>query len=208
MTEIISNNSFESEADSDTFYEDDSNLNQNSFKTKSNIKLDLDEIEKQKTIFSISNILTQITESNNTNKHKETPEKNMSILYSVKVPKISLQEYISRIYKYCSIEKSTIILSLIYIDRFCNMNNFQLSNFNIHKILFISTLIAIKYNEDEIYSNDYYAQVAGLPLNEINLMEKTFLKFLDYKLFVSDEEFQQYNIYLEGFVNSEDWKIN
>ena len=206
MTDLSKNdNSFDSEADSDTFYEDDSPLNQNSSKVKDTPKKDIQEIEINNIVNAVSEILKQIIENNN-----EQPIKNDSIrkkhpsLYSEVPPKISIYEYVSRIQKYCSIEKNIIILGLIYIDRICDINRLRLTNYNIHRILFISILIALKYNEDSIYSNKYYSEVAGVSLKELNSMESSFLELLDFKLYVSEEEFKKYNFYLENFRNTAD----
>ena len=206
MTDLSKNdNSFDSEADSDTFYEDDSPLNQNSSKVKDIPKKDIQEIEINNIVKSVSEILKQIIENNN-----EQPIKNDSIrkkhpsLYSEVPPKISIYEYVSRIQKYSAIEKNIIILGLIYIDRICDINRLRLTNYNIHRILFISILIALKYNEDSIYSNKYYSEVAGVSLKELNSMESSFLELLDFKLFVSEEEFKKYNFYLENFRNTAD----
>ena len=206
MTDLSKNdNSFDSEADSDTFYEDDSPLNQNSSKVKDIPKKDIQEIEINNIVNAVSEILKQIIENNN-----EQPIKNDFIrkkhpsLYSEVPPKISIYEYVSRIQKYCAIEKNIIILGLIYIDRICDINHLRLTNYNIHRILFISILIALKYNEDSIYSNKYYSEVAGVSLKELNSMESSFLELLDFKLFVSEEEFKKYNFYLENFRNTAD----
>ena len=116
-----------------------------------------------------------------------------------KVPKISKYCYIERILKYSRIEESTLILSLIYIDKVCEVNNLLLTEFNIHRIIFTSLLVSIKYNEDEYYSNSFYAKVAGLSLREVNMLENEFLKMMDFKLFVNDETFVKYRDYLKKY---------
>ena len=203
MTDLTKiDDSFDSEADSDTFYEDDLLLNKNTSKTKDFLQKNFQEIEIDNTINKISEILKQITEKNNEQSIKKDPiKKKHSILYSEVPPKISLYDYISRIQKYCFIEKNTIILALIYIDRICEINSLFLSNYNIHKILFTSILAAIKYNEDSVYSNKYYSEVAGVSLEELNLMEKSFFELLNFKLFVDEEEFKKYNFFLENYKN-------
>ena len=193
---------FDSEADSDTFYEDDLSLNKNSSKKKDFLQKDLQEIEINNIIIAISEILKQITKNNNDQYiKKDSIKKKHSILYSEIPPKISIYDYASRIQKYCLIEKNTIILSLIYIDRICEINSLLLTNYNIHRILLISILAAIKYVDDSVYSNKYYSEVAGVSLKELNLMENSFYELLDFELFVSEEEFEKYNFYLENYRN-------
>ena len=186
---------FDSELISDSSFEDDTNQNQNTIKSIDIIQ----DTQINETISSISQILTKISEANNSLPAQIEFKKEFPELFSERIPKISLYDYISRIQKNSLYEKSTMILSLIYIDRLCDLNNFNLTFYNIHKIFFISSLIAIKYNEDSIYSNKYYSEIAGIPLEELNLMENYFIKLIDYNFFVSENEFKQYENYLDSY---------
>ena len=56
-----------------------------------------------------------------------------TLFNSKSLRKIELSEYLNRIIKYIDIEDSTYILSLIYLDRFCEKNKFSLTNTNVHK---------------------------------------------------------------------------
>lgn len=49
-----------------------------------------------------------------------------------------------------------------------------------HRYLIIAIVLAIKYQDDDIYKNDYYAKVGGITMQELNDMEKEFLELLDY----------------------------
>lgn len=189
------NSSFESEGENDTFYEDDTNQNQNCIKSKETIQ----ENQINKIVTSVAYILTKICQVNNSLPVQKVFKKKYSVLFSERIPKISLYDYISRIQKYSLYEKNTMILSLVYIDRICELNNFNLTFNNIHRIFFISILIAIKYNEDAIYSNKFYSEIAGFPLKELNLMEHYFVKLIDFNLFVSENEYKKYEEYLNSF---------
>ena len=112
------------------------------------------------------------------------------------VPKISLFDYLLRIQKYSEIEYSTIIISLIYLDRICCKKGIKLSKYNIHRLLFTSILTAIKYNEDIIYDTKFYSKVAGVSIDELKILENSFLKIIDFQLFVSDELYKKYYNYL------------
>ena len=108
------------------------------------------------------------------------------------IPEISIEDYLNRIRKYTEIEDSTLIIALIYIDRFLGNNNIKLSMNNVHKILSTAVLLAIKYNEDEIYNNKNFAKIFGLKNRELNKLENKFLDLIDFKLFTSKKEFQLY----------------
>ena len=114
------------------------------------------------------------------------------------MPKISIYDYLLRIQKYSNAENNTIVLAIIYIDRICSKTNMILNKYNIHRILISSILVAIKYNEDQIYDNVYFSKVAGVPVSELNYLERKFLEIINYDLFVSDELFKKYNKYLNS----------
>lgn len=111
-------------------------------------------------------------------------------------PSISIYDYLLRILNYSKIDKSTLIISLIYIDKICHKKDIILTKYNIHRILFSSILVAIKYNEDKIYDNSFYSRVAGISLKELNALENKFLKIIDFDLFVPKEIYEKYYNYL------------
>ena len=109
-------------------------------------------------------------------------------------PGISLLDYLRRILKYLKIEYSTLIIAMIYIDRICKEKVF-LNEYNIHRIMLISIYIAYTYNEDCTYDNKYLALVSGLSKTEMVTLEEDFLDLIDFKLFVTEEIFEQYKKY-------------
>jgi hypothetical protein len=62
-----------------------------------------------------------------------------------------------------------------------------------------SILTAIKFNEDDFYSNTYYAKVGGITLQEINNLENEFLTLINFNLWIDYEIFQKYQNYLEQY---------
>ena len=109
-------------------------------------------------------------------------------------PGISLLDYLRRILKYLKIEYSTLIIAMIYIDRICKEKVF-LNEYNIHRIMLISIYMAYTYNEDCTYDNKYLALVSGLSKTEMVALEEDFLDLIDFKLFVTEEIFEQYKKY-------------
>jgi hypothetical protein len=89
------------------------------------------------TIQGISKILNEIIEENESNlrnancgQSKHDPK----FVFSCRTPPtITLDAYFDRILKYSKIEESTLIISLIYLDRVCDLHNLDLSSFNIHR---------------------------------------------------------------------------
>lgn len=65
-------------------------------------------------------------------------------------------------------------------------------------------LIAIKFNEDDYYSNDFYAKVGGISNKELNRIECESLRLLKYKLYINLSLFNKYEVYLNHYKMKED----
>ena len=115
------------------------------------------------------------------------------------IPGISIKDYLIRIQNYSGIEKCTLILSLILIDHICKKNELVLTYYNIHRLVFSSILISIKFNEDTYYDNKFYSEIAWVKLKELKLLEFTFPTLNGFKIFVNNNEFEKYQQYLENF---------
>lgn len=144
---------------------------------------------------TISQLLSEIVKSNSNKKVD-----NNDPFASKKITNVTIKYYIERIKKYTFIENSTLIMALIYIDRICGQNNLALNPYNIHRILFATCLVALKFNEDVIYDNTFYAEVAGISIEECNLLEHCCLRLLNFNLYVSHELFEKYL----GYLNDEE----
>jgi len=152
-------------------------------------------IENINIIKSIFKSLTKILDNNkNLPNYKKILVKQSKMCFSSKsLPEISLYEYLIRIQKYSLVEKNTLILALIYIDRLCKIGKIILTNYNIYRILFSALILAIKYNEDKYFDNEYYSQIAGIKMDELKNIEYNFLSLCDFNVFVDEETFEKYS---------------
>jgi hypothetical protein len=115
-----------------------------------------------------------------------------SLFTNTSLPEISIEDYLTRIIELTQIEESTLILSLIYIDRLCSNTNMEITELDIHKIALTAIVLSIKYNEDLIYSQEEYANVGGVDTKELTALEAEFLNGLEFKLFINTTEFKMY----------------
>ena len=67
------------------------------------------------------------------------------------------------------------------------------------RIILAFIVLSIKYNEDDYFANDFYSKVGGLSLQEINVLEYESLILLKHNLFVEDDFFSKYKIYLDQY---------
>ena len=154
-------------------------------------------------IKSISQTLETILEENKTNpNYKEIVKNQKKMPFSSEtIPGISIEDYLIRIQTYANMEKNTLIISLILIDRLCKIADVTLTYYNIHRILFTSVLLSVKYNEDSFYDNKFYAEIAGVKLKELNILEYTFVKMLNFRFFINNDIFEKYVQYLDNYEN-------
>jgi hypothetical protein len=112
------------------------------------------------------------------------------------LPNFSLFDYIKRIANYTEINQSTLIISLIYIDKFCELTNLILTPYNIHRIICSSILCAIKFNEDKNFKIKYYAEIFGICSKELRKLELKFTEMSGFKFYVNQKLFIRYKNYL------------
>ena len=157
-------------------------------------------------IKNISELLENICDENTRNFKENNPGENLNIkpFLSKNIPQISIKDYLERLYKYTKINCSTIILILIYIDRICNIQKFKLTYFNIHKLILASMIIAIKFNEDEQYTTNFYSKLGGVPTAEIVFLENNFFFLIKFNLFVKNELYKKYSDYISSANSEED----
>ena len=66
----------------------------------------------------------------------------------------------------------------------------------IYRLILASLIVAIKYNEDDYFRNDFYAKVGGVTKNEVKYLEYEFLLRIKFNLYVDDDVFNKYNDYI------------
>ena len=136
----------------------------------------------------ISELFTNICDDKN-NKNKNNIMKYFDIETQ---PSISIKDYIARLYNFSNPNQSTIIASLIYIDRFCHKNDFKITQKNIYKLILTSLIVAAKYNEDSTYSMTIFSKIGGITMTELNNLELKFLFMIQFDLYIDKELYYNY----------------
>ena len=173
---------------------------------KDNIDKDTKNIKASNHVIDIvADILEEIVKDNEKNDENESNKSDsnesaiISVFTSNKTPQISIKKYLTRIMKYSKPETSTVIICLIYIDKICENSTLQLSIYNIHRIILSCMILALKYNEDDYYSNKYYAKVGGISLKELNELEYNIMVLLQFNFFIDDITYEKYQAQLNDF---------
>ena len=160
-----------------------------------NSKISLEQHPAKKVITTISELLNNMCKENNSleiNDKNVASNKKIKYFMLKKIPSISIKDFLFRLTKYSKICESTLVMILIYIDRMCHKDNFKITYYNIYKLMLAAMVVAIKYNEDEFYTLDFYGKLGGISKFEMNILEYEFACMINFKLFITEELFYKY----------------
>eukprot|EP00158_Paraphelidium_tribonemae_P006510 Partr_v1_DN27857_c1_g1_i3_m23006 putative Cyclin-dependent protein kinase len=144
----------------------------------------------------ISHMLSKITAHNDRIPTKTT---NITRFHSRQPPAIPLSSYLHRIVQYSTLEKSCLLILLVYIDRISDKHpEFMLSSLTIHRFLIAAVTVVCKVLCDSYCTNTHYARVGGISTQELNTLELEFLFLIDWNLYVDVDLLNQYFVHLVG----------
>lgn len=116
----------------------------------------------------------------------------------LRIPTISIEQYLERIFKYAHCSTSCFVVAYAYIDRLIQLQPMmRITSLNVHRILITSILVSAKFLDDSYYDNAYYAQIGGVTTQELNKLEWDFLSLLNFRLHVTVSVFESYCSHLE-----------
>ena len=177
-------------------------INESNIINEENIEKILNLLSNEQIISYISNEIVIILIENKEKSKTQIINEN-DPLYSNKIPKIKIEDYITRFFTYSKIEISTLILGYIYIKRFINKENYIISFRNIFRLIMSCIILAIKFNENKVYKNTFYAKVGGFDVDDLNNLEYNVFSRLDFNLRVLDEEFYEIILNIYKDINDE-----
>ncbi|KAI0559095.1 Cyclin [Gracilaria domingensis] len=117
--------------------------------------------------------------------------KNLSIFHSVEAPGMTPVEYLRRVAEYAICSRSAFIVAFFYLEKVTNLQNpmYTVDSRSIHRFLLTATLLAIKVVDDIFCDNHHIALVGGIDVQELNVLELNMLHMLKFELFVSVEQY-------------------
>ncbi|KAK1926282.1 cyclin-domain-containing protein, partial [Papiliotrema laurentii] len=121
-----------------------------------------------------------------------TPD-SLTRFHSRAAPGISVLEYLRRIVKYTNMEKIPLLSLLAYIDITCqHLPTFTLSSLTVHRFLIAGVCAGSKAQCDVFCTNAHYAKVGGIKVQELNALEREFLKVTQWNLCCNADLLQRY----------------
>jgi len=110
----------------------------------------------------------------------------------------SFRKFIQSMIQSTNLSLPSLLLALYYIYKLKNNLPKTLSK-NIgseYRLFIVSLILSNKFLDDHTFTTKTWSELSGLSIIELNIMEREFLIGLDYKMFVSHEEFLQWKDYL------------
>lgn len=117
-----------------------------------------------------------------------------SVFHALQSPSITPIEYLRRLSRYAFCSRSVFITAFYYLDRIAAVPalQLQLTTLCVHRLVLTAVVLATKVVDDVLYDNVHFAKVGGLEVCELNVLELDLLKVLDFKLYVSAEQFESF----------------
>lgn len=100
-----------------------------------------------------------------------------------------------------SISCTTIIISLKYLQKYLFSSN--AIDFGIKRTYLIAVILADKFHNDHRYSNQSWSEITEIPFEEINYMESTFLKCLDFQVYINGNECMDWINFLAEYIKAQ-----
>ena len=90
--------------------------------------------------------------------------------------------------------RSVFIVALILLDRLLiKKPEITITPNTVHKLFLCSLLTASKFTTDLYYNNLTWANIGGIRLEELNVLELEYLFALGFSIVVTKEEFNRYD---------------
>ena len=108
--------------------------------------------------------------------------------YSKKPPPISVDEYLTRLHRYCPMSTAVYLATSLYIYRLAVVEKIiAVTARNVHRLLLAGLRIAMKALEDRSYPHQRFAKVGGVSEPELGRLEISFCFVTNFELKVDKE---------------------
>jgi hypothetical protein len=127
------------------------------------------------------------------NKLLTGPEVILNRFHTLSPPLIPIFKYLVFICDKTRCNPPCFIVAIILLDRLLAKNtHVKITPNTVHKLFLCSLLTACKFTLDNYYTNEVWANLGGVRLEELNALELEFLFLLGFSGVVTKEEYVMY----------------
>lgn len=143
--------------------------------------------------FESSDILQQIEEST-------IPVFPTRQLVADAKPTTGFMKWVTTILSTTLVAQNVVLLALLFIHRLKKLNpTVRGKPGSEYRLLTVALMLGNKFLDDNTYTNKTWAEVSGINVNEVHIMEVEFLSNMKYCLFTSSEQWAQWQSLLGRF---------
>lgn len=116
------------------------------------------------------------------------------------IPSIGFRKWVTTILSTTQVGKNVILLALMFIHRLKKFNrSVSGKKGSEFRLLTIALMLGNKFLDDNTYTNKTWAEVSGISVNEIHIMEVEFLSNMRYELYASEAQWKEWKVKLGKF---------
>ncbi|KAL9083970.1 MAG: hypothetical protein Q9159_005463 [Coniocarpon cinnabarinum] len=137
--------------------------------------------------FESSSTLTQIEDTSR-------PLRSRAILSPEALPATGFTKWVTTILSTTQVTQNVILLALLFVHRLKKQNPTVKGKLGSeYRLLTVALMLGNKFLDDNTYTNKTWAEVSGISVTEIHVMEVEFLSHMKYNLYTSKEEWIEWH---------------
>ncbi|KAL8648491.1 MAG: hypothetical protein Q9226_005973 [Calogaya cf. arnoldii] len=116
------------------------------------------------------------------------------------VPTMGFRKWVVSILSTTQVSQNVILLALMFIYRLKKLNpNVKGKLGSEFRLFTVALMLGNKFLDDNTYTNKTWAEVSGISVQEIHIMEVEFLSNMRYTLYASEAEWRNWHVKLGKF---------
>ncbi|KAJ5166914.1 uncharacterized protein N7482_005695 [Penicillium canariense] len=116
------------------------------------------------------------------------------------MPTVGFQKWVATILSTTQVSQNVILLALLFIYRLKKFNSgVKGKKGSEFRLMTVALMLGNKFLDDNTYTNKTWAEVSGIAVQEIHIMEVEFLSNIRYDLFASEMEWSRWHTKLGLF---------
>ncbi|KAF2123169.1 hypothetical protein BDV96DRAFT_481972 [Lophiotrema nucula] len=143
--------------------------------------------------FENSSTLKQVLDTN-------SPRLPIQPLVPDALPTTGFRKWVATILTTTQVAQNVILLALMFVYRLKQINpSVKGKPGSEYRLLTVALMLGNKFLDDNTYTNKTWAEVSGISVQEVHIMEVEFLSNMRYSLFTSQRKWEEWHIILGKF---------
>ncbi|KAI9687890.1 MAG: hypothetical protein M1822_001971 [Bathelium mastoideum] len=116
------------------------------------------------------------------------------------IPTTGFRKWVTTILSTTQVAQHVILLALLFVYRLKRSNpTVKGKPGSEYRLLTVALMLGNKFLDDNTYTNKTWAEVSGISVSEVHVMEVEFLSNMRYSLFTSEKQWKEWHVRLGKF---------